>query len=159
MIIDKNGKVFGKINIIDLLVLIVLVAAIFVVGSRFLLPKQKSTQTIQMQFYLEEVDEWVADKISEGNSLYDGNYEIDLGKVTKVEREPSIAWGLNKDGVYVQSSKDGYCSLTITGEVEGQKTEIGAKVNGKLYGVGHSMVLYAGDAKLYLRVHDISVKE
>ena len=54
MIIDKNGKVFGKINIIDLLVLIVLVAAIFVVGSRFLLPKQKSTQTIQMQFYLEE---------------------------------------------------------------------------------------------------------
>ncbi|MBE7025514.1 MAG: DUF4330 domain-containing protein [Ruminococcaceae bacterium] len=159
MLIDKNGKVFGKINIIDLLVLIVLVAAIIVVGARFLLPKQKNTQTIEMQFYLEEVDEWVADKISEGNSLYDGTYEVDLGTVTKVEREQSIAWGLNQNGEYVQSSRDGFCSLTITGEVEGQKTAIGAKVNGEIYGVGHSMVLYAGDAKLYLRVHDIRVKE
>jgi len=84
------------------------------------------TLAIEMQFYLEEVDEWVADKISEGNSLYDGTYEVDLGTVTKVEREQSIAWGLNQNGEYVQSSRDGFCSLTITGEVEGQKTAIGA---------------------------------
>ncbi len=159
MIIDKKGKLFGKINIIDLLVILILVAAIAVVGVRFLAPKDTGTDVLQMQFYVEEVNDWVADKIEIGDSLYDGTYEMDLGKVTNIETGEPMTWGLTQEGQYVLAPRDGYCSLTITGEVVGTKTDIGAEIDGNLYGVGHSMVLYAGDAKIYLRVQDISVKE
>ena len=159
MIIDKKGKLFGKINIIDFLILVVLVLAIVVVGARLVKPGGEKAQTIQMQFYIEEVDNWVAEKVQVGDSLYDGTYELSLGKVTNVEIGEPRTWGLTQDGQYVLAPREGYCSLTVTGEMMGVKTETGAEIDGNRYGVGHSMVLYAGDAKMYLRVHDISVKE
>ncbi len=159
MFIDKKGKLFGKINIIDLLILLVLVVAIAVLGVKFLGKGGKDTQTLEMKFHIEEIDTWVTEKVQEGDALYDGTYEQSLGVVTKVDPGEAKTWGLASDGQYVLTSREGFNSLTITGEVKGTKTAVGAEVNGQLYGVGHSMVLYAGDAKLYLRVQDISVKE
>lgn len=156
--IDKNGKVFGKINIIDLLVILILVVAIAVVGVKFLTPGGKEIQTLEMEFYTEEVNDWVAEKIQPGDALYDGTYEIELGTVVaSVPGEP-MTWGLTQEGQYVLAPREGYCSLTIIGEVQGEKTANGAEIDGNMYGVGHSMVLYAGDAKIYLRVSDIRVK-
>lgn len=159
MIIDKKGKLFGKINIIDFLILVVLVVAIGVVGVRFLKPDAKGTETLRIKYYIEEVDSWVAEKIQVGSALYDGTNDIPIGTVTAVETAAPRTWGVTADGQYVLSPREGYCSLTITSEVEGVKTNIGAEVSGNRYGVGHSMVLYAGDAKMYLRVQDISTVE
>ena len=160
MIIDKKGKLFGKINIIDFLILIILVAAIVILGMKFLGGgRGKDTQKIEIKFRIEEIDEWVTENVEVGDALYDGTYEQDLGIVTNVEVSPSETWGLNADGQYVKSTREGFKSMTITGEVMGTKTDVGCKVGGELYGVGHSMILYAGNAKLYLRVYDISVKE
>ncbi len=159
MIIDKKGKLFGKINIIDFLILVVILLAIVVVGARFIKPAGGDAETIQMQFYIEEVDNWVAEKVQVGDALYDGTYELSLGTVTAVETSEPRTWGLTQDGQYVLAPREGYCSLTVTGRMQGKKTETGAEIDGNRYGVGHSMVLYAGDAKMYLRVHDISVVE
>ncbi len=160
MFIDKKGKLFGKINIIDLLILIILVAAIAILGVKFLGGgRGTDSQVLEMKFHIEEIDTWVTENVKVGDALYDGTYEQPLGTVTNVETEPSKTWGLGADGQYVLSSREGFKSMTITGEVLGTKTDVGAKVGGELYGVGHSMILYAGDAKLYLRVYDISVKE
>ena len=159
--IDSKGKLFGKINIIDFLLLLVLVAAIAVLGVKFLGGKTVGdTQTIQMQFYIEEVDKWVAENVKVGDALYDGTFDQELGVVTAVETGEARTWATTADGQYVPATRgDDFKSMIITGEVKGTKTAVGAEVNGERYGVGHSMVLYAGDAKLYLRVYDISVKE
>lgn len=155
MLIDKQGKLFGKINIIDLLVLLILVVAVVVVGVRFLAPKEQNLDRLEMKFYVEEVNDWVADKIQIGDTMYDGTNQMTLGKVTSVEKgEPEI-WAITEDGRYVRVPKEGFSSLIITGEVQGKKTSTGAEIDGEIYGVGHSMVLHAGDAKIYLRVYDI----
>ncbi len=156
--IDKNGKVFGKINIIDLLVLLILVVAIAVVGVKFITPGDTELQTLEMEFYTEEVNDWVAEKINPGDVLYDGTYDLKLGTVVKAVQDEPMTWGLTQEGQYVLAPRDGYCSLTVIGEVQGVKTANGAEIDGNMYGVGHSMVLYAGDAKMYLRVSDIRVK-
>ncbi len=161
MLMDEKGRLFGKINIIDLIIIIVLIAALAVVGIKILAPSGLSGSaltekgSIEMQFYLEEANEWVVDKIKVGDTMTDGAHGKPIGVVTKVEKGAPIAWVANKDGEYVLSQREGFCSVTITGTVHGEKTANGVEIAGTLYGIGHSMVLHAGDAKLYLRVYDI----
>lgn len=153
----KNGKLFKKLNIIDALAILVILAAAAAVV--FFVTKPKVTNdTLVMKFRIEEVDSFVAEKVHVGDELYDDTYVQELGKVTAVELNDSISYGQVEDGMYTLTSKEGYYSMIITGEVEGKKTNLGAEINDKKYGVGHSMVLRAGDAKLYLRVYDIAVK-
>ena len=154
----KNGKLFGKINIIDLLVILVVLVAVAAVAL-FLLKPKDGGDTLIMKFRIEEVDEFVAEKVHIGDDLYDDTFSLDLGKVTEIEIDDSITYGGITNGVYTVGSKEGYKSMIITGECKGTKTSLGAEIGGKKYGVGHSFVLRAGDAKLYLRVYDIMLKD
>lgn len=155
----KNGKLFGKINVIDLLVALVIIAAI-AAGVVFLFFKpQQHTDDLVMKFRIEEVDNFVAEKVHIGDALFDDSYIVDMGTVTDIEISDSMSFGGIVDNMYTLVSKEGYCSMIITGEVEGKKTDLGCEIAGKKYGVGHTFVLRAGDAKLYLRVYDIMLKE
>ena len=153
----KNGKLFGKINIIDFLVVLVILVAVAAVAAFVFMPKDTGDELV-MKFMIEEVDEFVADKVNIGNALYDNDFSISLGYVTDIEKGPSVSYFENKDGTYSRIAKEGLYSMIITGEVMGEKTSLGAEIGGKKYGVGHSFVLRAGDAKLYLRVYDIQLK-
>ncbi len=153
----KNGKLFKKINIIDALAILVVLAAVAAIAF-FATKPAVTNDTLVMKYRIEEVDAFVAEKIHVGDELYDETYVQKLGEVTAVELNDSISYGQVEDGMYTLTSKEGYYSMIITGEVEGKKTKLGAEINEKKYGVGHSMVLRAGDAKLYLRVYDIAVK-
>ncbi len=154
----KNGKLFGKINLIDFLVILVLVVAVAAVALFILKPKD-GQDTLVMKFRIEEVDEFVAEKVNVGDALYDDTYSLDLGYVTDIELDDSISYGNATNGVYTAGTREGYYSMVITGECKGDKTKLGAEIGGKKYGVGHTFVLRAGDAKLYLRVYDIQLKE
>lgn len=154
----KNGKLFGKINIIDLMVVLVVLVAIAAVALFILKPKDGG-DTLIMKFRIEEVDEFVAEKVHIGDDLYDDTFSLDLGKVIDVELDDSMSYGGLTNGVYTLGTKENYYSMIITGECKGEKTSLGAEIGGKKYGVGHSFVLRAGDAKLYLRVYDIKLKE
>ncbi len=154
----KNGKLFGKINVIDFLAIIAILAAVAAaVVFVFVKPQQKKT-TLVMKYFIEEVNDFVASKVQVGDELYDDTFSVELGHVTDVELDDSVSYGQVTDGVYSLTSKEGFYSMIITGEVEGEKTTLGAEIGGKKYGVGHTFVLRAGDAKLYLRVYDIAVK-
>lgn len=154
----KNGKLFGKINIIDLLAILVVLVAIAAVAVFLFMPKS-GNDTLIMKFRIEEVDEFVATHVHVGDELYDDTYQLNMGIVTDVELDDSISFGMVNDGVYSRTTKEGYYSMIITGEVSGRKTKLGAEIGGKKYGIGHSFVLRAGDAKLYLRVYDIQLKD
>lgn len=154
----KNGKLFGKFNVIDFLACLAVVVVIAAACVFFLAPKD-SGDTLIMRFRIEEVDGFVAEKVKVGDDMYDDTYLQDLGVVTDIELSESISYGQVNDNVYTLTSKEGYYSMIITGEVKGRKTDLGAEIGGKKYGVGHSMVLRAGDAKMYLRVYDIRLKE
>lgn len=74
--IDKHGKIFGKINLIDLMVLIVVVAIIAVVAWRMFMPEAEavlpSTTTIT---YTVDVDD-VSPEIYESILLYMPNCQL-----------------------------------------------------------------------------------
>lgn len=154
----KNGKLFGKINVIDFLAILAVVVVIAAAAVFVLRPKDGG-DTLIIKFRIEEVDGFVAKKVHIGDEMYDDTNLQDIGVVTDVELSDSISYGQVNDNVYTLTSKEGYYSMIITGEVKGRKTKLGAEIGGKKYGVGHSMVLRAGDAKMYLRVYDIALKD
>lgn len=154
----KNGKVFGKFNVIDFLAVLVIVVALAALAVFFLVPRTGG-DTLVMKFRIEEVDEFVAEKVKVGDKLYDDTNLFELGEVIAVDRYEALSHGEENDGVYSFAVKEGINSMIITGKVKGEKTDLGAEINGKKYGVGHTFVLRAGDAKLYLRVFDIDIYE
>ena len=153
----KNGKLFGKINVIDFLVILVILVGIAAVAVFLFVPRGAGDELV-MKYMIEEVDTFVADKVKIGDKLYDESFSLELGEVTAVEKGPSVSYIENARGGYSRISKDGLYSMIITGEVMGKKTSLGAEIGGKKYGIGHTFVLRAGDAKLYLRVYDIQLK-
>ena len=85
----KNGKVFGKINLIDFLFLLILIVAV-AAAAVFILSPEKDAETLVMKFRIEEVDNFVAEKVHVGDAFYDDTYEQDIGEVTDVETAESI---------------------------------------------------------------------
>lgn len=156
--IRKDGKVFGKINIIDLIIIIVLVisAGLFVFTNTIGKDVAKSgDETVVFEFFAEEVPDFVPPHVTVGSKLYDNDTNLELGEVVDVEAGPAKIYEANNEGVTVLSEKEGYNSIRITGKVKGTIGDFGVEIGGVKYGVGHSMTLRAGTAKIYLRISDI----
>ncbi len=160
MILDKNGKLFGKINIIDLLLIVVVVAIIGIFGYKFLAPQnagttQSGTKAI-MRFYAEEISDFVLDDtIHPGDVVYDVQEKVVMGTVTDFDTFDSVVYNTDAQGNVVKTTKEDYKSVTVTAEVTGEEFANGIIIDGTKYIVGHSMTLAAGKAKMYLRVSDI----
>ena len=162
MIIDEKGKLFGKVNLIDLIIIIVLILAAGILGFKFLSPKVSTTgeSIATVTYYAEEITDFVFENnIKVGDSLLDEVKNVNLGEVTEIAIGDAVSYAPNDKGEFVQSSKPNHNSLLITSEVKAKRYEHGMIVNTSRYYVGHSFVLVAGKAKLYLRVHSIEFKE
>ncbi len=172
-IINEKGKLFGIINVIDLLVLL-LVCVLAFAGFVFVrnggfasLSKADDKNaifdgpesTIIIKYYQEEVSDFVIDKLKVGTPAYDDYSEWEVGKVVDFEVGPAHSYTVNAQGENVVTEKEGYSSLIVTTEVTGKKTPMGATVDKYHYTVGHTLVLRAGEAKLYPRIYDIQLKE
>lgn len=81
--IDKKGKLFGKINIIDLLFLIILVVAVVGGISRFKdsAISVESTSKGRMTFLVDEVRMPTAENITEAQELYSYDKGTYMGKI------------------------------------------------------------------------------
>lgn len=163
-LVTKEGKLFGLINIIDLLVLLFILAAasvavMFLTGKITVGEKADDfngpVTDVDIVYYTEELSDFVADQIRYGALVYDDGCMHSLGKVTEFSFGKSLIYGPRDDGSLAVVEKDGYCSAFITGQANGTRTRLGFTFNKANYGVGHSMVLRAGDAKIYLRIYDI----
>ena len=159
----NDGKVFGKYNLIDFLVVLILAAGIIIgagaVGLKIYNDRNAdNNEMIVMKFYAEEVSDFVVENMELGGELMDVDKNIPLGFATDIQINDSVTYGGITSGQYELVNKEGYKSVVITSEVEGVKNALGVLVNNFQYGVGHSMTLRVGDAKIYLRVYDIALK-
>lgn len=169
-LVTKEGKLFGVINIIDLLVVLFIVAAVVVVkmfvsggigGDDSKLdyegPFTGADGAIDVVFYAEEVSDFVLEQVDDIDTyVYDDACQHVLGKVTSVDVGESVVYGLTADGEYVKGAKEDYSSVYISATVpSATKTRFGFTYNVANYGVGHSFVIRVDDAKIYVRVQDI----
>ena len=153
---SENKK--RKFNILDLIIIVVFVLAVCFVGAKLLHIGEKDTplQKFRITYYEEECPDFVPEHTHVGDALLDGKENLYLGTVTNIEVDESRTFHYNESTEEtVVSSREGYCSVMITGEVEGTMTANGVVVGGELYAPGHTMVLYAGMGKYYLVVYEV----
>lgn len=118
MIIDEKGRLFKKINLLDLLIVLMLIGIGVVVvykmnNSKVISPFAQKDK-IETVLYFDEVLDEVVESITVGDVVRDKNTDAVLGTVTKVEVGPSVNYAYNDAGQYVKTSKEGFKSLHVT---------------------------------------------
>jgi hypothetical protein len=157
--IDKNGKLFGKISVIDILVVaLVLVASVFFV-TRYLSTRSSALNaggaldTLEIKFYAEEVNDFVVDSISVGDAAKEMAQYASFGTITDIRTAPSITWVSDSDGnLYASPKEDKYFSVTVTLEAKGKIDATGFTLDGTTYFVGKTVILYLGKAGFQGRI-------
>lgn len=153
----KKGMIFGKFNVIDLVIIILAIVLIAFVGTKLMGIGQDDTQTtkVRMMFFEEECADFVPPNTKAGDPLFDGGESNYMGVVTDIVVDEAISFEVTEDGRITIGGKEGYCSVYITGECEGVLTDNGIVIGNILYGVGHTMILHAGMGKYYLSIYSI----
>ena len=130
-IIDEKGKLFGKINLIDCIVIVILVAALAFLAVRFLRPAGSSpignttklTYTAQVMAVDEATYKEVLRQL-EATEYHDqlmANGELLDAYVTNLVAEPHVTYNPDDSGRivrYVEDEPNGRWDLTFTVEAE-----------------------------------------
>ncbi len=126
-LIDEKGKLFGKINLIDLLALIIVVAAVVFLAVRFLSPSDsglganavKLTYTAQVQAVDEatyrEVQRFLDEAPDHRDQLM-ANGELLPAYVTGVTAVPHVSYNPDSTGHMVRFEEADRLDLTFTVE-------------------------------------------
>jgi len=89
-LIDENGRLFGKVSVIDALVVLVVAAlalALHFKGGQTHTGSVSAQQTVQFQVMVPGVRNYVADAVREGDTLWDLERESGgaLGEIVEIE--------------------------------------------------------------------------
>jgi len=155
--LDKNGKLFGKINLIDLILVLIIIAAVLFAAMKVVSNRNKTSDVspVRISFYAEEVPDYVTAALKEGTSVLDSTENVTIGTVESFKVGDPLGYVTDTNGEVEEVQRTGYKSVTITVLANAELGVHGATIDKVLYAVGHSLTIYAGDAKVYLRISDI----
>lgn len=98
---DKNGKIFGKISIIDVFAIILVLAVVIGIGVRY---GAKATMAVQSSEQFEcvvevaNVREFTVKALEKGGIITDKKSEIELGEIISVETKQADFQSTTADG-------------------------------------------------------------
>lgn len=160
----ENKKI--KFNIIDAIVLVVVIAAIAFAGWHLLKGQgdtSNETVTYTISYFCEEVPDFAAKAIYANDPVSEEYTNAKLGYVTDIKLSPSTTYTTDAQGNIHQTSKPNYNSVELTTVLEMPKAdatfEHGVQVDEAKLGVGHSITIRVGKAKIFGRVSGIEIAE
>ena len=141
-IMDNNGRLFGKISVIDVLVILVVAVMAFALHVKNNSLSVTSTNapgtTITVTVLAENLDLQVADAVAVGDKMYDKDHSTGgaaIGKITSIERLDATKTEKLGNGTYAQLSNADGCNLLITLECSGSVNEGRYSIN-RVYELG-----------------------
>ena len=157
--IDEKGRLFGKVNIVDLIIVIIIVAAAAFVGMKFFGPKSQvaNTENVRITMFCDESPVYVVDQLEAGSEVWDSSNQVVLGTLKEWTTGDSMSPVTDAEGNVVEISREGYHSVRLVCEGTGIVSDHGVTIGGVLYGNGQSASVYFGDCKLFLDIADIEV--
>jgi len=120
-LIDDKGRLFGLINIIDLLILLLIIAVVgrYAWKSQAQKPSGVQAQTIEVVLLVKDVRDATVNAIKEGDIVRETKSNVVLGKITNIEVKPADTLVNTADGKVVNYPnpilKDIYVTVRGTG--------------------------------------------
>lgn len=126
MIIDENGKLFRKVSIIDILIVLVILLCIAGAVIRFsglLGDNNSSPVKIEYTLQVKQIRDKSVDAIMKKGELYSSlSDEAYLGTITNVEKHSNDDYSELVDGTIVKTSATDRYDVLITVQVDGKQT-------------------------------------
>jgi hypothetical protein len=139
-IIDKDGRLFGKISVIDVLVILVVVILAVALNLKSELTPTSTTvpsTPIYFEVLTEAIPNYVADNIEVGDILFDKDQSTGgaIGVITAVERLPGTRSVNMTDGTMTLVDVEDFCIMRIEVESSGQIVSGKYNIN-RIYNLG-----------------------
>ena len=158
-LIDEKGKIFGKFNVIDLcVVVIVLILAAGTYYKFGVMDKTSTAAAMEPVTYtvkINKIRDYVFNNVKEGDTLYDKTSGNAIGTITKIESQQAKDYVTVENGQVKQAPVENRVDVTFTVEAE-------AVVNDSGYFVNRTYELLKGSKKKFMTKYfecDGSVEE
>jgi len=156
--IDKKGRLFGKVSLIDIFALIMISALIaviyFNVGASGR-PVVGAEERILITFFNPALEDFTVNVLALDTPVIDDVNGTFLGTVISLGFGESINFMPDIHGNEVGSPMEGRSSVLITAEVYGNLSNGAVVLGGNVYSVGDEVIIWAGIAKTMLYISDI----
>jgi heme/copper-type cytochrome/quinol oxidase subunit 2 len=145
-IIDDKGKLFGIINIIDLLVLVIILIAIIFIAIR-MLPGTEGGETrtqkeMEYTVKVEEVSTYTIDAANVGDAIYDFETGSKIGVISGIDDRPHMEYLVNKDNEATAIESLDKFDLFISIKADFVETDTALMVEDMIVAVGRSVLVY-----------------
>lgn len=132
--IDEKGRIFGKINIFDLIVLLALVIAVGAIGYKVIKDRREASGKVPVKTYIVTVKasampDTFSEALLKDPRLYYDNERFVNAKVVDVREEPAVIMVQTADGRLVEAIspdlKDVYIDIEVVDSQEPPDIRIG----------------------------------
>ena len=141
-IIDRNGRLFGFISVIDLLVIVVVAVmgfALYTKNTQMAITSTNTAdQTITYQILASGIRTYVAEAVREGDQLFDPDRSSGgtLGTITDIQLMPGTKLAEFDDGTVAAATVEDGVDMLITVEGTGLVSESGRYTLNRVYELG-----------------------
>ncbi len=143
---DKNGKLFGKLSIIDLGFILIVIAVVIGAYMRFSSGAGKivtTPTTFEYVIKVSNVRQFTVDALSKKGQITDKKYEKVLGEITDVRIEDAHMESVRADGEVVDTILPERYTCYVTVRSDGKEGENGYfNAQNDEISIGRSMALY-----------------
>lgn len=160
MFIDKNGKLFSKVSIVDLIIIVIIFVVTFAAVYKFgkeEISGASEEDDLLIQLYQEEVPDFVAKSIKEGDIAIEDVQSAVFGNVKEIIIGKSVSWAQSEKGEYVASTKEGYSSISITLSGKGKLSGKGVKIGTGTYFIGKNLTIKIANSIINPRISEIKL--
>lgn len=154
----KDKKLFGIFNLLDIIIILVVIAAVIFAAVKIKSNKTGNGESLQagdeyiVEFYQEEIENFIKGHIEEGDIVKDALQSIVMGEVVEVIYDEPVTF--NDDGQIVR--KAGYTSVKVRLKANNAvMTNSGLAINSYNYFIGKTMEIRVGDVALYCKLSNI----
>jgi len=163
MLLDNKGRVFGKISIIDIFVVLILafivLFGILRFGTTGGIGIMDRPVPVTISFFVDEVENFTAQRVRMGDTVADNFTGVAFGNVENIRLIPRLEYNFNAQGMLVSSEKPGFSEIEITTTFYAHPFQNGIFANGHTFLVGEQMVAQVGDTSLWAMISDIIIHE
>ena len=153
---NTNAAKKRKFNIVDLIFLLVIIAAVAVVAVKFISNAQNKTKSAEYTVVLhsDDIPATALNSFKNGDEVLDDVGKV-FGRITDIQTAEAIVYGVDSAGRNVAGPKEGYVSVDITVNCSGTANDHYLTVSGIKYDSNASFTFICGQSMLWLRISDI----